>query len=90
MATDLVPRLGWALPWKDCEPIECVSVVPDGPGTVSFSFRAPSGAWFDYRPGQFLTLELPVPGGPVHRTYTLSSSPSRPLSVTLTAKASAS
>lgn len=87
MSLDLVPRLGGALPWKDSEPIECVSVVPEGPNIVSFSFRAPSGAWFDYRPGQFLTLELPVPGGTVHRTYTISSSPSRPLSITLTVKA---
>lgn len=47
----------------------------------------PSGAWFDYRPGQFLTLELPLPGGTIHRTYTISSSPSRPLSITLTVKA---
>ena len=90
MALDLVPRLGGAQPWKDSEPLECVSVVPEGPNIVSFSFRAPSGAWFDYRPGQFLTLELPVAGGPVHRTYTLSSSPSRPLSITLTVKAQSS
>ena len=87
MALDLVPRLGGAQPWKDSEPLECVSVVPEGKDVVSFSFRAPSGAWFDYRPGQFLTLELPVPGGPIHRTYTLSSSPSRPLSITLTVRA---
>lgn len=87
MAADLMPRFAGARPWADDEPLECVSVVPDGPGIVSFSFRAPSGAWFDYRPGQFLTLELPVPGGPVHRTYTISSSPSRPLSITLTVKA---
>ena len=87
MSLDLVPRLGGAQAWKDDEPLECVSVVPEGPNTVSFSFRAPSGAWFDYRPGQFLTLELPVPGGPIHRTYTLSSSPSRPLSITLTVRA---
>ena len=60
---------------------------PDGPDVVSFSFRSPSGAWFDYRPGQFLTLELPLPGGTIHRTYTISSSPSRPLSITLTVKA---
>lgn len=87
MSLDLVPRLGGARPWKDDELVECVSVVPEAPDIVSFSFRAPSGAWFDYRPGQFLTLELPVPGGPIHRTYTISSSPSRPLSITLTVKA---
>ena len=87
MTSDLMPRLAGARTWMDDEPLECVSVVPDGPDTFSFSFRAPSGAWFDYRPGQFLTLELPVPGGPMHRTYTISSSPSRPLSITLTVKA---
>jgi stachydrine N-demethylase, reductase component len=87
MTHELMPSLGGARTWTDDEPIECVSVVPDGPGIVSFSFRAPSGAWFDYRPGQFLTLELPVGGTRIHRTYTISSSPSRPLSITLTVKA---
>ncbi|TPE46707.1 hybrid-cluster NAD(P)-dependent oxidoreductase [Amaricoccus solimangrovi] len=82
-----MPRLVGARTWKDDEPLECVSVVPDGPGVVSFSFRSPSGAWFDYQPGQFLTLELPLPGGKAYRTYTISSSPSRPLSITLTVKA---
>ena len=87
MTSELMPRLGGARAWKDDEKLECVSVVPDGPDVVSFSFRSPSGAWFDYRPGQFLTLELPLPGGTIHRTYTISSSPSRPLSITLTVKA---
>jgi len=73
--------------WKDSEMLECVSVIPEIPETASFTFRAPSGALFDFLPGQFLTLEIPVPGGPVHRTYTISSSPSRPRSITITAKA---
>ena len=73
--------------WKDSEPLECVSVLPEAPNTATFTFQAPSGALFDYDPGQFLTLEIPVPGGPVHRTYTISSSPSRPRSITITAKA---
>ncbi|CUH86983.1 3-ketosteroid-9-alpha-hydroxylase reductase subunit [Phaeobacter sp. CECT 5382] len=78
--------------WQDSEMLECVSVVPEMPDTASFSFRAPSGALFDYQPGQFLTLEIPAPvqsGGVVHRTYTISSSPSRPRSITITAKAQA-
>ncbi|MFT6456594.1 2Fe-2S iron-sulfur cluster-binding protein [Pseudophaeobacter arcticus] len=76
--------------WQDTEMLECVSVVPETPGTASFSFRSPSGAQFAYDPGQFLTLEIPAPdqpGGVVHRTYTISSSPSRPRSITITAKA---
>lgn len=78
--------------WSDEEMLECVSVIPEVPNTASFTFRAPSGALFSYDPGQFLTLEIPAPdqpGGHVHRTYTISSSPSRPRSITITAKAQA-
>ncbi|KAA9005948.1 hybrid-cluster NAD(P)-dependent oxidoreductase [Histidinibacterium aquaticum] len=73
--------------WSDDEPLECVSFLPEAPNVVTFTFQAPSGALFRYRPGQFITLELPVPGGPLHRTYTVSSSPSRPTSLTITVKA---
>ncbi|WP_017999027.1 hybrid-cluster NAD(P)-dependent oxidoreductase [Paracoccus sp. N5] len=76
-------------PWKDDEPLECVMVVPETSDTATFTFRAPSGAYFDYQPGQFVTLDLPVPGGNVQRTYTISSSPSRPLSISVTVKAQA-
>lgn len=76
-----------ARPWEDSEPLECVMVIPETPDCATFAFRAPSGAWFDYLPGQFLTLELPVQGGPLLRTYTISSSPSRPLSISVTVKA---
>ena len=74
-------------PWKDDELLECAMVVPETADTATFTFRAPSGAWFDYQPGQFVTLDLPVPGGNVQRTYTISSSPSRPLSISVTVKA---
>ncbi|WP_226622901.1 hybrid-cluster NAD(P)-dependent oxidoreductase [Alloyangia pacifica] len=78
------PRLAF---WTDTEALECVSYLPETPGTATFTFQAPSGALFSYKPGQFITLELPVPGGPLHRTYTISSSPSRPTSLTVTVKA---
>ncbi len=73
--------------WNESELVELVSLIPEAPNAASFTFRAPSGALFDFLPGQFLTLELPVPGGTVHRTYTISSSPSRPRSLSITAKA---
>ena len=74
-------------PWKDDEPLECAMVVPETSDTATFTFRAPSGSYFDYQPGQFVTLDLPLPGGNVPRTYTISSSPSRPLSIGVTVKA---
>lgn len=73
--------------WKETEPLECVSVLPEVPNTATFTFCAPSGALFDFQPGQFLTLELPVPGEVLHRTYTISSSPSRPRSISITVRA---
>lgn len=79
-------RTTWAA-WTDSEPLECVVVHPEIPNAATFSFRAPSGALFDFEPGQFLTLEIPAAGGTVHRTYTISSSPSRPRSINITAKA---
>ncbi|NGQ91767.1 hybrid-cluster NAD(P)-dependent oxidoreductase [Rhodobacter sp. HX-7-19] len=81
-------RQNWtAAPWDDREELEVAMVIPETADTVTIAFRAPSGAWFDYQPGQFLTLDLPVPGGPLSRTYTISSSPSRPLSISITVKA---
>ncbi len=75
--------------WNDSEPLECVMVIPEAPDVKTFSFRPPSGATFLFRAGQFLTLELPVPGGPIHRTFTISSSPTSNAYVTLTVKAQA-
>ena len=81
-------RQNWTeAPWRDTEDLECAMVIPETADCATIAFRAPSGAWFDYQPGQFLTLELPVPGGPLLRTYTISSSPSRPLSISITVKA---
>jgi ferredoxin-NADP reductase len=73
--------------WTDAEPLECCAIVPEAPDVATISFVSPSGAWFRYQPGQFVTLELPVPGGTVWRTYTISSSPSRPLTLGITVKA---
>jgi len=73
--------------WTDEEMLECVSVLPESPNVVTVCFQAPSGRPFEFLAGQFLTLELPVPGGPLYRTYTISSSPTRPKSITVTIKA---
>ncbi len=73
--------------WSDTEPLECVMVVPEAPNVRTFVFRPPSGATFLFRAGQFITLELPVPGGPIYRTYTISSSPTSNVYLSITVKA---
>ncbi|MGR6466566.1 2Fe-2S iron-sulfur cluster-binding protein [Rhizobium sp. PAMB 3182] len=77
------------LPWSDKEDmLECVGWTPEAPDTMTFTFRADKeNRWFRYLPGQFVTLELPVGPEPVLRTYTLSSSPSRPFMLAVTVKA---
>lgn len=72
--------------WRDDEMLECVSVIPEAPGVATFSFRPPSGSVFHFRAGQFLTLDLPVPGNPVSRTFTISSSPTSTAYVSVTVK----
>lgn len=76
-------------PWSDREHrLECVAVTPEAPDVMTFTFRPDRpGHFFRYLPGQFVTLELPVGPEPVMRTYTLSSSPSRPYTVAVTVKA---
>lgn len=75
-------------PWIDhLQPLEVISVTDETPDVKTFTFRADGHTWFRYKPGQFITLELPTADGPLMRTYTLSSSPSRPFSVAVTVKA---
>ncbi|MGL5047049.1 MAG: FAD-binding oxidoreductase [Shewanella sp.] len=79
-----------------------LSVSPDKPGSVnqlvcverwnetldvvSFRFQAGEPMKFDYKPGQFMTFVLEINGEQVCRSYTLSSSPSRPHSLMVTIK----
>lgn len=68
-------------------PLRCVDIIAEAPSVKTFRFAATDGSWFRYRPGQFITVELPAPGGTVYRTYTLSSSPTRPQLCSITVKA---
>ncbi|MHB2265861.1 FAD-binding oxidoreductase [Aliihoeflea sp. PC F10.4] len=89
-ATSLYKYLDEMAPWDDrLQVLECLRVVDEAPDVKSFAFRSDSQTWFRYQPGQFITLELPAEPEPLMRTYTLSSSPSRPFSIAVTVKAQA-
>ncbi|NLR95233.1 hybrid-cluster NAD(P)-dependent oxidoreductase [Rhizobium sp. P38BS-XIX] len=89
MAVSLPHRhLDQMQPWNDRQHVlECLSVTPEAPDVMTFTFGSDKDNWFRYLPGQFVTLELPTAPEPVMRTYTLSSTPSRPFSVAVTVKA---
>lgn len=75
-------------PWSDeLQALEVIAVANETPDVKTFTFRSDNQTWFRYRPGQFITLELPCDPEPLFRTYTLASSPSRPFSLSITAKA---
>jgi ferredoxin-NADP reductase len=87
-APGLYRHLDEMAPWNDrLQVLECIGVVEEAPDVRTFAFRSDNQTWFRYQPGQFVTLELPVDPEPVMRTYTLSSSPSRPFSIAVTVKA---
>ncbi len=74
-------------PWEaQSSMLEVINIVPETHDVITFSFRTHSNNWFNFAPGQFITLELPMPEGKIYRTYTISSSPSRPLSLSITVK----
>lgn len=95
-AIQAMKHLDEMLPWNDrLQFLDCVSAIEEAPDVMTFSFTTRGDNWFRYRPGQFITLELPIEHadgpnpilGPVLRTYTLSSTPSRPYGVSVTVKA---
>ncbi|MBB1247829.1 hybrid-cluster NAD(P)-dependent oxidoreductase [Rhizobium sp. G21] len=75
-------------PWNSArQMLVCTGVTDEAPDVKTFTFAVEGGGWFRYQPGQFVTVELRAEGGDLHRTYTISSSPSRPYAISITVKA---
>ncbi|WP_027795190.1 hybrid-cluster NAD(P)-dependent oxidoreductase [Paraburkholderia acidipaludis] len=68
------------------ETLQCCQVRDETHDVKSFFFRSPQGRAFAFEPGQFITLELEIDGETVNRCYTISSSPTRPHTLSITVK----
>lgn len=66
--------------------VRCISCVDETRDTRTFTLAADPPRLFSYKPGQFVTLELPIDGRTLRRSYTISSSPSRPYALSITVK----
>lgn len=66
--------------------LQCVAVMEENHNVKSFTFKAKKAAFFEFLPGQHITLILPIDDGEVLRTYTIASSPTTPYTITLTNK----
>ncbi|WP_323120113.1 hybrid-cluster NAD(P)-dependent oxidoreductase [Burkholderia alba] len=68
------------------ETLVCCQVRQETHDVKSFFFRSPQGRSFAFEPGQFVTLELDIDGETINRCYTISSSPARPHTLSITVK----
>src|SRR6516162_8197071 len=67
-------------------PLRCIQVIDETHDVKTFRFVADPPKLFRYNPGQFMTLEVPIDGGVVRRSYTISATPSRPHVISITVK----
>jgi glycine betaine catabolism B len=72
--------------WDADNPLICSHIADETHDVKSFFFRAKTPAQFKFLPGQFITLELPINGETIHRSYTVSSTPTRPHTISITVK----
>lgn len=67
-------------------PLVCVARREETDQAATFVFEAGNQALFRYFPGQFITLQLEIDGKAYARSYSMSSSPSRPFTLECTVK----
>ena len=71
---------------KGVKQVKCVQIIDETADAKTFTFVADPPVKFSYQPGQFLTLNLDINGKSVKRSYSISSTPSRPHSIEVTVK----
>jgi len=72
--------------WQSGDMLECTVIHDELTDVRSYTFIDPTGACFKFKPGQHLSLALPLPGGDDFRAFTIASSPTRPHSIQITVK----
>jgi len=76
---------------KDAPPpgqlaLRCIGIIDETHDARTFRFQPASGGIWSYRAGQFMTLSLNTAAGELRRSYTISSSPTRPETLEITVK----
>ena len=66
--------------------VRCLEIIDETADAKTFRFVAEPPVLFTYKPGQFVTLDLNIAGEQVLRSYSISSTPSRPHSLEVTVK----
>nr|WP_299507499.1 MOSC domain-containing protein [uncultured Rhizobium sp.] len=66
--------------------LNCVAVLEEPGDVKTFHFRTDPPQQVKYFAGQFITVEIPHPDGKTVRSYSISSSPSRPHDLSISVK----
>ncbi|BAY15515.1 hypothetical protein NIES21_13320 [Anabaenopsis circularis NIES-21] len=66
--------------------VKCTQIIDETNDVKTFRFVADPPKLFTYKPGQFVTLDLEINGEQVLRSYSISSTPSRPHTLEITVK----
>jgi glycine betaine catabolism B len=66
--------------------VRCAAIINESPTAKTFRFVADPPVLFNYKPGQFVTLNLEIDQEEVLRSYSISSTPSRPHTLEITVK----
>lgn len=74
-------------PWNSGElTVRCLDAIAETYDVKTFRFVAEPPVSFSYKPGQFVTLDLEIEDKRVLRSYSISSTPSRPHILEITVK----
>lgn len=74
-------------PWKKGDiKLCCARIIQETADVKTFCFIAEPPVLFNYKPGQFITLDLEIGGESINRSYSISSTPSRPHTLEITVK----
>ena len=66
--------------------IKCVQIIDETADVKTFTFICESPVKFSYKPGQYITLNLNINNQKIQRSYSISSTPSRPHTLEITVK----
>jgi glycine betaine catabolism B len=73
--------------WQDGDlTVRCIRIIEETADAKTFRFAAEPPVLFSYKPGQFVTLDLEIDGKQISRSYSISSTPSRPHTLEITVK----
>lgn len=72
--------------WQGESPLACVERIDETHDVATFVLAEPSGRFFHFLPGQFVSVAAVVDGKTHWRAYSISSSPTRPETLSITVK----